>query len=131
MLLLILFSSCCKHNLFVGIDVMMQTMLFSELPHVHRCYSTGHYNPCCTDVIVQGHYLFISALQWIVTTHPTGVAGVFPNVSVQCGIVNSDVYGLLYCSCHVVFFPAYYFKVLHRCHVASDVLVFMYWGWCF
>ena len=59
MLLFILFSLCCKHNLFVCIDVMMQTMLFSELPHVHRCYSAGHYNPCCTVVIVQGHYLFI------------------------------------------------------------------------
>ena len=38
---------------------MMLTMLFNELPHVHRCYSAGHYNLCCTDVIVQGHYLFI------------------------------------------------------------------------
>ena len=54
-----------------------------------------------------------------------------PNVSVQCGIVNSDVYDLLYCSCHVVVFPAYYFKVLHRFYVASAVLMFMYWGWCF
>ena len=38
---------------------MMQTMLFSEftdLPHVYKCCGAGHYNPCCTDVIVQGHY---------------------------------------------------------------------------
>ena len=59
MLLFILFSLYCKHNLFVCINVMMQIMLFSELLHMHRCYSAGHYNPCCTDVIVQGHYLFI------------------------------------------------------------------------
>ena len=43
----------------------------------------------------------------------------------------TDVYSLLYCSCHVVIFPAYYFKVLNRCYVASAVLMFMYWGWCF
>ena len=56
---------------------MMQTVFFSELTdltHVHRCCGAGHYNPCCTDVIVQGHYFF-SALGWIVITHPTGVAG--------------------------------------------------------
>ena len=56
---IILFSLHYRHNLFVCTDVMMQTMMFSKLPHVHRCYSAGHYNPCCTDVIVQGHYLFI------------------------------------------------------------------------
>ena len=54
-----LFLLCCRHNLFVCIEVMMQTMMFNKLPHVHRCYSAGHYSPCCTDVIVQGHYLFI------------------------------------------------------------------------
>ena len=56
------FHYVCKHNLFVCTDVMMQTMLFSkfsDLPHVHRCCGARHYHPCCTDVIVQGHYLFI------------------------------------------------------------------------
>ena len=61
LMLFIYFHYVCKHNHFVCIDVM-QTMLFSEftdLPHVHRCCGAWHYKPCCTYVIVQGHYLFI------------------------------------------------------------------------
>ena len=71
------FHYVCKHKLFVCTDVMMQTMLFSEftdLPHVHRCCGAGHYNPCCTDVIVQGHYLFIfsSGMDCNNTSHRCG-----------------------------------------------------------
>ena len=51
---------------------------------------------------------------------------VLPNVPVQCGIVHPDVQGLLYCSCHIVALPDYYFEVYHRCYVASVVLVFIY-----
>ena len=56
---------------------------------------------------------------------------VFPNVSVQCGIFHSDVNGLLYCSCHIVVFPAYYFKIFHRCYVASVTVLLCYWCSCF
>ena len=66
----------------------------------------------CTDVMVQGYYLFIFSSR-MDCNMPSNRCGrlYYPNVSVQCGIVYSDVNGLLYCSCHIVVFPAYYFKV--------------------
>ena len=83
----------------------------------------------CTDVMVQGIICLFLTLEWIVISHPKGVAGCTFQCFCSMWIVHSDVYGLLYCSCHIVVFPAYYFKVLHRCYVGSVVLVFMYWWW--
>ena len=44
------------------------------LPHLHRCYGAGHYNPYCTGVTVQGPYLFIfcSGMDCNIPSHRCG-----------------------------------------------------------
>ena len=48
---------------------------------------------------------------------------VFPIISIEGGVVQPYVHGLLYGPGQAVFLPAYNFKVLHCCFMATDV-------WC-
>ena len=131
----ILFSFCfvfiilCLHRYYnAKLCLFISEFTDSIAPFVHRCYGAGYCDPCMHRCYGAG-LLFVYFQLWNGLQYPIPKVWqvVLPYVSVQCGIVHSDVYGLLYCSCHIVVFPAFYFKVFHRCYVASVVLVFMYW----
>ena len=127
------FIILCLHRCYNANYVysLVSSLIFIA-PFMHRCCGAGHYNPYVHRCYGAG-LLFVCFQLWngLQYNIPKVWHIVFPNVSVHCGIVYSDVYGLLYCSCHIVVFPAYYFKVFHICYVASVALVFMYWRWCF
>ena len=66
---------------------------------MHRCYGDGHYDPyvhrCYGAGLLFVYFQLWNGFQYAI---PKVWRVVFPNVSVQCGIVHSDVNGLLYCS---------------------------------
>ena len=121
----LIFIMFVKHNLFVCTDVIMQTMFvseFTDLPLVHRCYCAGNYNPCCTDVIVQGHYLFIFS---------SGMD--CNNPSHRCGRLYFSMFlfnvGLSH-RCGRLYFPMFLFNVglLTLMYMASLIALAMLWS---
>ena len=52
---------------------------------------------------------------------------VFANIFIQGSVVNSYIYSFFYNSNHIMLLPAYDWKVVHCCYVASSVLVLKYW----
>ena len=89
------------------------------IPLMHRCYGAG----VCYLLI------FNSGMECKIPSQRCGRL-YFPMFLFNVGMFTPCVHDLLYCSCHIVAFPAYYFKVFHRCCVTSVVLVFIYRWWC-
>ena len=127
----------CTDVMVLGIMILVSQMLQCRIMILFTFISV--ICPLCTDVMVLDLMILVaqmlqcriiiglfSVLGWIVITHPIGVAGYISQYF--CLLWDCS---LLYCSCHIVIISAYYFKVLHRCYVASAVLVFMYGRWCF
>ena len=54
---------------------------------------------------------------------------VFPNISIEGGVVHPDVHRHFDGSGQAVFFSSNNFKVLHRCFMATATLMFKYWRW--
>ena len=114
----VLFSSSfvfiilCLHRCYnAKLCLFISEFTDSIAPFVHICYGVGYCDPCMHKWYCAG-LLFVYFQLWngLQYSLPKLWQVVLPNVSVQCGIVHSDVYGLLYCSCHIVVFHAYYFQ---------------------
>ena len=56
---------------------------------------------------------------------------IFAHIPVEGGVVDSNVDGLLDGSGNDISLPSYDLKVIHRCFVASYVVIIKYWWWCF
>ena len=54
---------------------------------------------------------------------------IFSNISIQGGVVHSNIHGFFDVSSHVIPFPTYNLEILNCCFVATVVLVVINWRW--
>ena len=54
---------------------------------------------------------------------------IFPNISIQGGVVHPNVHDLFDGPSHAVLLPAYNLEVFHWCFIAIAILVSKNWRW--
>ena len=82
----------------------------------------------CTDVIVL-YLLFIDFEFWDdkQSSVPNVWEVIFPNISIQGGVVHPNVHGLFDGPGHAVVLPACNLEVFHWCFMATTILMSKNW----